>query len=346
MKQRRTVFQHAPMGALEAPSRRRPAATMVGKGGCAGFTLVELLVVIAIISVLAGLLMPALADALEAGRAIVCMNNLKQYHIGYSLYMEDSDGWLDGFTSYANHGAVPLFMQGETRGDYLEPAVLYPGLSAATYPLNGASVAHMSLIGARGMHVCPSEPHNYQIRHVNNGFVTEGSNWRGDTDSASWDPHPNLRYWSGSHYGLNNMLYYMENHDFPSDSTALVPSWAKLSPWTTDYSAQGAYLHTRPTLAPNASDLIFMGEKGYGWSPPNSSIVTRYDPVGVSSTASGSHCIGWNRWATGGAKGLNRMVHRQQQGTNVSFVDGHVQAMGVTEVDELDIDRNWRGLRP
>ncbi|MHC4887370.1 MAG: type II secretion system protein [Planctomycetota bacterium] len=61
-----------------------------------GFTLVELLVVIAIISILAGLLLPALENALESSRRIVCMNNMKQLHLASSMYADDFDGRLPG----------------------------------------------------------------------------------------------------------------------------------------------------------------------------------------------------------------------------------------------------------
>jgi prepilin-type N-terminal cleavage/methylation domain-containing protein len=64
----------------------------------AGFTLVELLVVIAIIAMLAGLLLPAVNNAREAGRQTQCINNQKQFALAVQAYAS-SKGHYPGYRS-------------------------------------------------------------------------------------------------------------------------------------------------------------------------------------------------------------------------------------------------------
>lgn len=89
-----------------------------------GFTLIELLVVIAIITVLMGILMPALSKVKKQGYFVVCQSNLKQIGLGANLYAESNDYFIPRGLVYAGTEApwfeafMPYLSQKPTGNDY------------------------------------------------------------------------------------------------------------------------------------------------------------------------------------------------------------------------------------
>ncbi len=127
-----------------------------------GFTLIELLVVVAIISLLIGLLMPAVQKAREAAAHAKCQNNLKQIALAY-LHYESSTGQLPPAYYSGSVKNLPAVGWGYFILPFIEQQNLYAQFNPAyaewdtTHPIRGLTNAQVSATPIPIFN-CPSAP--------------------------------------------------------------------------------------------------------------------------------------------------------------------------------------------
>lgn len=131
-----------------------------------GVTIIELLVVILVISILMGLLLPAVQKARESARAAICSNHLKQIGIALAAY-ESAVGAFPIRLGFAPHVMLLPFLDQKSIYDSINFNSNFPDLSLKNLTARQNEL-HVFL--------CPSDRKPYQFGIPSDGSTNYGSN--------------------------------------------------------------------------------------------------------------------------------------------------------------------------
>jgi prepilin-type processing-associated H-X9-DG protein/prepilin-type N-terminal cleavage/methylation domain-containing protein len=266
------------------------------------FTLIELLVVVAIIALLISILLPSLSRAKAQARTIICSTNLREQNRSAYYYSEDNNGFIGrGLMGFAASAEYNIYATTVLRGLGFEGATipLWRPTSTSSFPTPRQQRFLRRALLATPQFQCPDYPNE---GHTFDQFETD---FREDTQtldyvaSAMAIPYPKI----------NVDLDRADASARPGDSFEGVRN------------QQIVYIETSKldeiALVKSPASMIYVSEAHVSlpWDD------LRFHHFFLTSQLSF------------GAKPRVASDQRHPGGINAMFFDGHVETMGLTNLD-------------
>ncbi len=284
-----------------------------------GFTLIELLVVISIIALLISLLLPALSRAVAAGKATVCLSNLRSLGQGYSEYEATFNGRLIPYNN--DQGWIlplaPYFADTKNAGS------------------GSTNVSQLTFNSQTKILVDPvctpmtSFPGGSVLGTVNTTWYW----WNGNTDPSKAFYDNQLEYIQGS-YGFNSWLYgpggTAQNGSaydwfvYPSDSAPNIAHY-----WGSNPDAV-------------SSNIPLMGDSMWEDGGPQEGNTPSTNLGNFVSSVSNGASWWWGYLELNGVGDLQRWcITRHPGGCNMVFLDGHAASVKLPKLWSLQWASGW-----
>lgn len=305
------------------------------------FTLVELLVVITIISMLMGLLLPAVQSAREAGRRATCLNSQKQLAMAAMNY-ESSRRSFPGYANWIGQNKtipasfVVALLPYMEKKDLFDLWASYLTPTTNTFAQNPTGATGNVNPYIKGL-ICPSD----SADNTSDGWCSYVCN-RG---CNGWNlPCLGVCLNQATPSGTSPFvvtLDYINSHDGSSTTLLLAESLLANPP-------------SPPQVLIPRVDNSSAGSPKPGWAkwttPPAMSTTTAATNVGLVMLPATTALYGtalatndmesavgfeWSQWpTTGGTKLSDKLLSRHPGGVVVSFCDGHQQFIA----DSIEVD--------
>jgi len=273
-----------------------------------GFSLLELLVVMAIVSMMLGIMMPALHRGQRNAWAVRCMNGERQIVTVASCFAADNEGKYP--PSVATIGTL------DTNWNWQEPTMLTSSRQLGPKLYRSASEYLREYFEDAGIMVCPNAPRRY--RYLQESWEA-GDEWDNPETPASQDPV------IGTYCFYWNYTGFLEESEKPfRGPESLAGGDGRSRLLVSDYFGYG---HWRNNLRYRSREVYASSEK-----------------FGGSAVTPGT-CVSSDFWSLRpdgedvGSEALRIDLHG-------GYTDGHVERYSASQVVPMKVSMNSDGTVP